>query len=542
MIFDSGYHIEVFEGLDRGKKFPLISRELTLGRKLIPNEKIANWILFNEPTVSRFHALLIWDDKSGAYELHHKSKTNPTLINSKLADRKKLHPGDSVQMGLLVFGIIKGMGSGSSSAGDGDSALFRDIPKGEPILHDQYVLTVIEGENRGEAYPLKTDLIMIGRRENDEGAMAPNEILLPDESIPREHLLLVWNVREGGYGIIKVESSKLISCLHRKKDALESVMDINSEKHMPLRAGDTLFIGNTVLRYHRKEEPADPPKLLRGASHSRKTKSPEKADGAHAAPRERERGAQGKKQDTLIVASDGRERSRKGSDTSADSGTIRWNINADYLLQVTEGADRGAVYYFLSSDLKEGRSITIGRKGLRVNDITFDDAAMDNTQAVIVYKKGKFYLKNEYTLVHLLINRDAVPLNQSVELRSGDHLEIGKTRLIFLDRRIQDHLRFYRLEVIEGERQDRGKSIGVSGEVIKIGRSGECDLQLSDREVSPVHSLLRFRENCFYLEQISELNPTLINGISMPQGAIRQLYPGDRIRLSSRSLISFVRE
>jgi len=51
-----------------------------------------------------------------------------------------------------------------------------------------------------------------------------------------------------------------------------------------------------------------------------------------------------------------------------------------------------AVFYFLSSDLKEGRSITIGRKGLRVNDITFDDPAMDNTQAVIVYKKGKFYI------------------------------------------------------------------------------------------------------------------------------------------------------
>ena len=65
---------------------------------------------------------------------------------------------------------------------------------------------------------------------------------------------------------------------------------------------------------------------------------------------------------------------------------------------------------------------------------------------------------------------------------------------------------------------------------------------LSDREVSPLHSLIKFMENNFYLEHMSGVNPTLLNGISMLPGAVRQLHQGDRIRLSSKTLLAFDRK
>ena len=541
MIFDSGYHIEVLEGFDRGKRFPLLGKELTLGRKLIPNERISNWILFNEPTVSRIHALLIWEEKSRTYELHHKSRTNPTLINAITVEKKKLEAGDRIQMGLLVFHVLAGSSEAGVSAQHPDSLLFKDIPAGTHDRRDAFLLT----DHKGTCYPLTADLIMIGWRENPAASMGPNEILLDDSSIPREHLLLVWNVKEHRYGIIKVESSRLISCLHRKKEGLETVTDITSEKHVPLEEGDLLFIGNSVLRFEGPEKApvkasrSSPPevkaKSLPLVPVAKDAKSPQalSGDGKHSRQR---RG------DTLSISPAARGKAQRVTGEASESDTVRWNVHADYTLSVAAGPDKGAAYSFVSSDLREGRSITLGSRGVRVNDICFSDSQIHNRQAVIVFKKGKFYIKNEYPQVQLKVNRTPVQLNQSIELQSGDHIKAGRTRLLFLDHNVENPLCFYKLEVLEGAAGDRGKAFDISGETVRIGRAVDCEVLLSDREVSPLHSLIKFRENNFYLEHVSGVNPTLLNGISMLPGAVRQLHQGDRIRLSSKTLLAFDRK
>jgi len=103
------FWIEVLEGADQGRTIPVSGKKITLGRKIPSREKLVDtshdskWILFEEPSVSRIHALMEWDDTEKAYSLSHQSRTNSTLVNTRAVEKQFLQGGDVVKMGLLVF-------------------------------------------------------------------------------------------------------------------------------------------------------------------------------------------------------------------------------------------------------------------------------------------------------------------------------------------------------------------------------------------------------------------------------------------------------
>jgi len=68
-------------------------------------------VLFPEPTVSKVHAELLWDEAKNRYLLIHRSQTNPTLVNGTRVNKARhLNPGDRLAMGRLTLEIRIGIG------------------------------------------------------------------------------------------------------------------------------------------------------------------------------------------------------------------------------------------------------------------------------------------------------------------------------------------------------------------------------------------------------------------------------------------------
>lgn len=68
-------------------------------------------LLFPEPTVSRIHATLDWDEAANRYLLTHRSATNPTTVNkAKVTKPRHINPGDKIQMGNLIIEVRVGIG------------------------------------------------------------------------------------------------------------------------------------------------------------------------------------------------------------------------------------------------------------------------------------------------------------------------------------------------------------------------------------------------------------------------------------------------
>ena len=110
-VMDSvpSYVLEVLEGIDKGRRIPVNGSDLMLGRNTTPGKKAAEMaepfrsILFDEPSVSRHHAGLKWDDSRKCYMIVHRSHTNSTQVNGQPVEKVALREGDIVTLGLLVF-------------------------------------------------------------------------------------------------------------------------------------------------------------------------------------------------------------------------------------------------------------------------------------------------------------------------------------------------------------------------------------------------------------------------------------------------------
>ncbi|MBS2033382.1 SEC-C domain-containing protein [bacterium] len=103
--------IVVIQGGGRGARHSLVAPHIVLGR-LDPLETAGpGSMLFPEPTVSRIHATLDWDEAANRYLLTHRSATNPTILNkSRVTKPRHVSPGDKIQMGNLVVEVRVGIG------------------------------------------------------------------------------------------------------------------------------------------------------------------------------------------------------------------------------------------------------------------------------------------------------------------------------------------------------------------------------------------------------------------------------------------------
>ncbi|MHB2020770.1 MAG: FHA domain-containing protein, partial [Candidatus Xenobia bacterium] len=227
----------------------------------------------------------------------------------------------------------------------------------------------------------------------------------------------------------------------------------------------------------------------------------------------------------------------------ADDGlrppTGGWRYQADYVIGFLDGGQRGQKIELLSSELEEGREISIGRKGSRYNEIELEDPTVANDQAILRYHDGHFSVLNQSRTRTIQVNKLVLESGEEILLRSGDRITLGTTRLIFLERSTVEALLGYELVVMTGAPDEYGKRFDIIKERMQIGRGQDCDIVTLDEAVSRKHATLLYRGGDFFVEHESVSNPTFVNGISLPKGRERQLQPGDRIQVSRQTTLLF---
>lgn len=100
----SGLRLRVLEGGYHSQHHPLERALISIGRSTPETVASASYLTFPEPTVSRLHAVLTWEAGARAYLLHHRSQTNPTVLNSAVLNGPVLlKAGDRITLGRLVL-------------------------------------------------------------------------------------------------------------------------------------------------------------------------------------------------------------------------------------------------------------------------------------------------------------------------------------------------------------------------------------------------------------------------------------------------------
>lgn len=81
------------------------------------------------------------------------------------------------------------------------------------------------------------------------------------------------------------------------------------------------------------------------------------------------------------------------------------------------------------------------------------------------------------------------------------------------------------LEIIKG--YDQGKIFYLDQDVVLVGRSMECDIEIADLELSRKHFKLSWQDKRWYIEDLGSTNGTYVNKLRVDSYIVN---PGDRIK------------
>lgn len=214
-----------------------------------------------------------------------------------------------------------------------------------------------------------------------------------------------------------------------------------------------------------------------------------------------------------------------------------WRDNSDFVFDFTSGPNRGRQIALNAGEMQDDRVITLGSNSDQF-DIPLDGA---NNMAALRYRSRRFALLNQGPDDSVQVNRVPLKRGDQVVLMTGDRIDIGESTFRYLERAVVEVLQSFQIVVESGVDQDQDKVYPFSKQRLLIGRGKNCDVRLSDLEVSRIHVALVHRDQRFFVQHRSETNPTFLNGMSLLQGGEREIHPGDRIRLSSLTLLQFAK-
>lgn len=214
-----------------------------------------------------------------------------------------------------------------------------------------------------------------------------------------------------------------------------------------------------------------------------------------------------------------------------------WKKASDFIFDFIAGPSQGCQLPFSQADLNDNSTVTLGNLPGRNFDLQVEGE--QSLSAVLRYRSGRFGLMNEGSDDSIVVNKFPLKKGDQVVLSTGDRVEMGTTTFRFLERRVVDLLQGFQVAVESGVDLDQDKAYPFFKQRLLIGRGKQCDIRLNDLEVSRIHVALVHRDGKFFIQHRSETNPTFLNGVSLLQGGERMIKPGDRIRLSSITLIQF---
>lgn len=236
-------------------------------------------------------------------------------------------------------------------------------------------------------------------------------------------------------------------------------------------------------------------------------------------------------------ASSARRSSSSDSDESLDWGS---RPNVDFLLEFIAGPLRGCQISQSRAELARAPRLNAGAMGGRNNEIGLEGPDIQNEAFHLLFEDGRFSLCNESMSGFLIVNRTPMKTGDRVVLMTGDVITIGSTKIRFMERDVVKFLSRYGLQAESGVTADQDRVFPLNRQRLLIGRGKACDVRLSDLEVSRVHLGLAFSDGQFSVQHRSETNPTFLNGLSLLPGTVRKIKEGDRIRLSSLTVLKLV--
>ena len=558
----SGMEIHVLEGEDAGKTFPLETGEVVLGRRMTPDEKKVGWLLFNDATVSRMHAILEWRVGPRRYRLTHRSGTNPTFVNGRLVQQTLLYPDDCIRLGDLTFQIRPQ-----------HRAHGEDAPPGvedRGHLYSGFKVSVMSGPDAGRQYVLEHKVVHVGGPEAAADASGPNWLVLTDPGLPREQAFFVWYEADKRYGVfhagtspVPTQISRVLITPHRNKDQQEprNLCDVD----------DMVILGDTTLMFLRHERfhetvrsvqgPFAPPPPVSVAP------SPSASPTPQPSPPAKEEAPPPRRHVLELKLPDPKGGEEEAQTSSPDirvrgeglpphlvpppplppaerqfDATSNWFSRPDYGLEVLDGPERGRRIALMSGALRAGRELLVGRPGRRVNDIELKDESIPNEQARIHHERGRFTLVNEGP-TPFTVNEEPLAPRRGHALRNGDEIVMGQTVLLFIDHGALARQYQFEIEILcENSQLSQSRQVTLNQDGMTIGRSKKSQIRLNDPNVSRHHAQISFRRGGFVLEHRSETNPTFVNGVSLDAGQERILQPDDEVQLAEGTILVFRRK
>lgn len=284
--FSCGLQIRVVEGADRGRTFPLDSREVTIGRARNPGDRAPGWVLLNDPMISRIHADLVWDEEQKAYKLLHRSETNPTEVNGvPAAESPLLKIGDQIKLGKTVldmqsadfrFGGVEPERIGAIHAARRAGVMptvnkdlaFRD-PKRENeqegnttsgsrkialSTRPKMYLEVLNGKQQGQKLPLTGFKIQVGGSTPevmpDARSWWDQDVILDDSSLPFRCLAWHWRELEKAFEVGFIRETQVSITLERRVDGTEWIAELPTSMGAAvlIRPLDLLHFGQTSVQ------------------------------------------------------------------------------------------------------------------------------------------------------------------------------------------------------------------------------------------------------------------------------------------------------
>lgn len=215
-----------------------------------------------------------------------------------------------------------------------------------------------------------------------------------------------------------------------------------------------------------------------------------------------------------------------------------WRDNSDWVFDFVSGPNRGRQIALNANEMQDDRVITLGSETAGHFDIPLDGTHL---MAALRYRSRRFALLNQGPDDSILVNKVPLKRGDQVVLMTGDRIDMGESTFRFLERTVVEVLQSFQVVVESGVDQDQDKVYPFFKQRLLIGRGKNCDVRLTDLEVSRIHVALVHRDGKFFVQHRSETNPTFLNGMSLLQGGERLISPGDRIRLSSLTLLQFTK-
>ena len=180
-------------------------------------------------------------------------------------------------------------------------------------------------------------------------------------------------------------------------------------------------------------------------------------------------------------------------------------------------------------------------------EVIIKDPHVSRLQAKVWAKNDKYLIEN--------LGRNPILVNgvatKNRYLNDGDTVTLGKTELLFQVVENRDKIveippfaektialtspveKTLSPRLVLSNSMGESKIFLLDKDKLSIGRSDEVDVNLEDPSVSRRHCIIEKQDNAYFVKNLSEINPTLLNEKRVSE---KRLYSGDQLQIGSFSL------